>query len=165
MKGVVVMLESLKKRMEFLKDFGYDKHFYACFTSSKDINVVYELYLNKDKKWILRQGNSDVPLNKYPGMTSEQVIQNLGCLGINEEEVYFAISSQCFEQVFYARMIIDKANELLGRDEVESAIKGQEEFIEKLTEVVTKLTGGTKEVIKGEGKTTPKKNGHLKVVK
>jgi hypothetical protein len=159
-----MLLDMLKERMSFLEDLSYDKHFYHKFQSTKDKNLEYEIYLKRDKKWVVREFSSDVPVDKYPGMNIQQVLSNLECLGINEEELFEAISYHCLIQVAYADLVVQKATELFGISAIENARKAQQEFNASLVEAIKKITNPIKS-IEGDGQSTPKKTGHLKVIK
>jgi hypothetical protein len=158
-----MILDTLEERMSFLENMGYDKYFYACFSSSKIFNVEYEIWL-KDDQWIIRQRPSDVSLEEYPRMSKQQVLENLDCLGINKEEFLDAINIHCMNQVFYADLVTKEAVRLFGAQFIKNAIDAQDKFTTELIDVIRQTTN-TKEIISGDGQTTPKRTGHLTVIK
>lgn len=116
------------------------------------------------KHWQLRRHKSD---QAWEPIAREHLLHSLTARGADLVKLERELHAVASGQIALANMVLRSASELLGKDAVQSALSGHEEFARELTWTITQLTGPARPnmtLVQGGGVQSETRSGHLTLI-
>lgn len=160
--------------IEFIEQYAFDEQLYLVVRSRDDENTSFELWWDKShgkQPWWWRPVSlvegSLVERDRRPPWNHSSALDIpilLAQAGISVEHLKELLNHHAIQQVVFADTVRERGERLFGKHVVREARRQHQAFLARLTGLVQKECGGNDRVVEGEGQSTARRRGHLRLI-
>jgi hypothetical protein len=157
--------------MQHLLDFVHehtleDQLYLVAHTPVGDIELLWRRGIcpGEERLWQLRPYQCEGP---WELVHAGDLLDHLEARGVDMNAIELELASMVATQIAFADLLLRNADEALGRETVQRARRGYQQFVSELKLTVDKLTGSQSgmTVVAGGGDQTEARAGHLTLVR
>lgn len=153
----------MQQLLDFIHQHSVDTEVYM-FTGARpgDLELLWQRQAHPDH-WLVRPYGCEGPAEL---VHREGLLPALAARRVDMARIEHELHGLCATQIAFADMVLRAANERLGRDVVQHAVREYQAFLSELRSAVRELTHGpaTLQLISGGGASSETRSGHLTVV-